>query len=139
MSSTTRTNALLLTMVLVLFLNPGLSNAHDSRLNFEFTKGPGILDLESGSNDERMMAASFASGFETAANLWRAVLDDPVTVNFTLDMDNGSLPEGTGGGAIPVLEVYDYAQTVHPALVADRSSVDDATTMAFAIAVGDRN
>lgn len=105
--------------------------AHESPLRFHFTIGPGLAELQNGTVAEQALATNFIASFHTAAHLLGEVLFDPATLNFTIDIDDGTLPAGAGAGAIPVFEGFQYAETLQPALVADGKSPDDATSIAF--------
>jgi hypothetical protein len=95
-----------------------------SRVVFNVTKGPGILALEAGRPPQRALADSVVSGFHAAIDLWQGLLHDRATVNITFDYS--LLDPSAIGAADPVLDGYDYATSVWPALVADSTSRDDS-------------
>ncbi|QDU90206.1 hypothetical protein Pla175_36080 [Pirellulimonas nuda] len=97
------------------------------------------LRLES-LEDRRMLALDFvfnvapgtddriALGFRDAAEIWKSVLEDDVTV--VVDIDGGVLPPGVIGGTLNVENEYPYADVL-AALQADSSTSFDASALSM--------
>ena len=100
-------------------------------LTFSFTKGPGILALEAGTPPEQLLAANVVAGFQDAGEIWSSLFFDPITINVIVDLQTldpgvlGQTDNETEG------ELYNQGSTpVRAALVADATSVTDATMVA---------
>ena len=102
-------------------------NAGAGQLAFSYTKGAGILALEGGTPTEQQLAADVVAGFQAAGDIWSNFLDDPITVNVTIDF--ASLGAGILGstGNNTAQSNFDPTKT---ALIADATSADDATAIA---------
>lgn len=73
------------------------------------------------------MSAQAIAGFQAAANLWQAILLDPVTVN--IDIDFTALGAGILGSTNVTDALYGYG-AVNGALVGDATSADDGIATA---------
>lgn len=105
----------------------GGSGAAGSSMAFNFTKGAGIIALESGTPSDKQLANDVVSGFQQAGSMWSTRLFDSITVNVSIDYT--SLPSGVLGSTSNVTALSSYSST-SAALAADVMSADDATAVA---------
>jgi len=113
-------------------LAPVLGTNASSPLTFNFTKGPGILALESGTPAQQQLAANVVAGFIAAGDLWRTYFTDAITINVTIDFQSlGAGILGQAGSETDELDWYDAgASPVRTALINDATSAADAMMIA---------
>jgi len=102
--------------------------AAEPEIIFNITPGPALAALQAGNPLEQERAANIMDGFTEAANIWRGVLHDPVTLNLTLEYTE--TPPDIGGAALPEFLGIHYADSLYPALLADVSGVIDQAAVA---------
>lgn len=98
------------------------------QITFNFTPGPELASLQTGTATQQATATNIMQGFIEASDIWRGVLHDPVTLNLTVEYATTS--PNIGGAALPGFLGFNYAESVRPAMVADRSGVIDQVAVA---------
>lgn len=108
------------------------SNVVVSPLTFNFTKGDGILALESGTANQQQTAANVVAGFQAAGDLWSSYFVDPITINVKIDFTSlgSGILGSTGNNTATVAWYSGGTSPLKAALIADATSSDDTTMIA---------
>lgn len=103
---------------------PAPSSLVVSPLTFSFTPVGNLASMLAGTQGpaQQALGLQVVGGFVEAADVWRSVFADPITVN--IDINFGPLGDGTLGGALSQTGVVFY-QDVATAMTLDIESVAD--------------
>ncbi len=107
--------------------SPAMTRTRSKRLRLESLEDRRMLALDFVFNVAPGTPDAFVTGFAKAAENWKDVLQDNVTV--VVDIDGGALPPGVIGGTLNETGSYAYAD-VYARMQADRTTANDFTAFA---------